>query len=102
VGRTLTLYPREQYEAQVEARQRQETDGFKTLYGKRAGIESTIAQGMKITGLRNARYIGLARTRLQHIAIAVALNWVRLYYWFIGERPEEKKPSPFLAVATQL
>jgi len=101
-GRTLTLYPQEQYEAQLEARKRQATDEFKELYGKRAGIESTIAQGVKTTGLRNARYIGLARTHLQHIATAVAINLVRLYHWFIGERPEERKLSPFLAVAIHL
>jgi transposase len=67
-GRTLTLYPKEIHEAQLAARDRQETEEFKQIYAKRAGIEGTISQGVRKMGLRKARYIGLPRTRLQHIA----------------------------------
>jgi transposase len=62
VGRTLTIYPQEKYEAQQKARERQETEEFKVLYGERAGIEGTISQGVRNMGLRQARYIGLAKT----------------------------------------
>jgi transposase len=99
VGRTLTLYPQEQYEAQLQARKRQQTEVFKKLYSERAGIESTISQGVRRTGLRSSRYIGLARTHLQQTASAAAINFARLFEWVIGERPKETRTSPFLALA---
>lgn len=101
VGRTLTLYPKEQYEAQLAARQRQQTEEFKKLYGERAGIESTISQGVRRIRLRYARYIGLARTHLQETASAAAINLARLFDWLMGERPKATRISPFLALATQ-
>jgi transposase len=101
VGRTLTLYPKEQYEAQLAARQRQQTEDFKKLYGERAGIESTMSQGVRKTGVRQARYIGLARTHLQETASAAAINLIRLFRWLIGERPKPTRVSPFLALAAQ-
>jgi transposase len=100
-GRGLTIYPKEQYEAQLAARQRQQTDEFKKLYAERAGIESTMSQGVRRIRLRYARYIGLARTHLQEIASAGAINMVRLFSWLIGERPKATRISPFLALATQ-
>jgi transposase len=101
VGRTLTLYPQEQYEAQQEARKRQQTEEFKKLYSQRAGIESTISQGARCTGVRSARYIGLARTHLQHTASAAAINFARLFAWLRGERPKDTWVSPFLTLALQ-
>jgi transposase len=101
VGRTLTIYPQEQYEAQKQARERQQTEAFKQLYGERAGIESTISQSVRTMGLRYARYIGLDRTHLQHVATAVAINLVRVFSWLTGERPQETRVSPFLALAAQ-
>ncbi len=100
-GRTLNIYPQELYEVQQQARERQQTEEFQKIYGKRAGIESTIAQGVRTMGLRRTRYIGVARTHLQHLATAVAINLDRAYSWLIGERPPETRISPFLAVATQ-
>jgi len=41
-------------------------------------IESAHAQGIRRCGLRQARYVGLAKTHLQHLATAAALNFVRL------------------------
>ena len=32
----------------------------------RAGVEGSLSQGVRIAGLRQARYIGLAKTHLQH------------------------------------
>jgi len=101
LGRTLTLYPKEQYEAQLAARQRQRSDDFKKLYGERAGIESTISQGVRRTRLRYARYIGLARTHLQETASAAAINLARLFDWLSGDRPKATRVSPFMALAAQ-
>ena len=101
VGRTLTLYPKDEYEAQLAARQRQQTEEFKKLYGERAGIEGTISQGVRRTRLRYARYIGLARTHLQQIASAAAINLARLFDWLMGARPQPTRLSPFLALVAQ-
>jgi len=98
-GRTLTLYPQEQYEAQLEARRRQETEAFKKLYAQCAGIESTISQGVRRTRLRHTRYIGVARTHLQQVASAAAINLARVFDWLTGERPKEAWVSPFQALA---
>jgi len=98
-GRVLTLYPHELYEAQQEARKRQETEAFKKLYAQRAGIESTISQSVRRTGLRSTRYIGMARTRLQHIASAAAINLARLFDWLTEDGPRDSWVSPFLRLS---
>ncbi len=98
MGRTLTLYPKEEYEAQLAARQRQQTEDFKTLYGERAGIESTMSQGVRRAGVRYARYIGLAHTHLQETAAPIAINLARIFAWLTGERPQPTRLSPFLAL----
>lgn len=98
-GRTLTIYPQEQYEALQRARERQKTEEFKVLYSERAGIEGTISQGVRKMGLRRSRYIGLARTHLQHVATAAAINVVRTTNWLTGEEPEPTRISPFQALA---
>ncbi|UCC54093.1 MAG: transposase [Anaerolineaceae bacterium] len=97
-GRTLTIYLQEQYEALMEARKRQKIDGFKEMYGERAGIEGTISQGVRKMGLRRSRYVGLSRTHLQHVATAAAINVVRVVNWLAGEEPEQTRVSSFQAL----
>jgi transposase len=99
-GRTLTLYPQEIHEAQLTARDRQKTEAFKQQYKKRAGIEGTISQGVRKMGLRKSRYLGLPRTRLQHLATAAAINLFRVFDWLMGERPIETPVSAFVALAS--
>ncbi len=101
-GRTLTVYPQDQYEALVKAREQQETDEFKQQYAARAGIEGTISQATRTMKVRRSRYIGLDRTRLQHVATAAAINVVRLTNWLQGERPAPTRSSPFLKLAAQM
>jgi transposase len=96
--RLLGLQAWEQYEALQAARQRQTTDAFAQQYAPRAGIESTHAQGIRRCGLRHARYRGLARTHLQHLATAAALNVVRLGEWFAGTPRAKTRCSPFVAL----
>ena len=98
-GRILTVYPREKYEAQEIARTRQETEEFKRLYAQRSGVEGTISQGVRKNGLRKSRYIGLPKTKLQHMATAAAINLFRIFDWIVGERPAETPISPFVALA---
>lgn len=93
--RIVGLQAREQYEALQEARQRQTTEAFHKQYAPRAGIESTPAQGIRRCGLRQARYLGLAQTHLQHLATAAALNFVRLGAWLAGTPFAKTRCSPF-------
>ena len=85
--RVLKLRPQAQYEALQAARVRQETEAFKRCYQRRAGIEGTISQGVHGFDLRYARYRGLAKTALQHVFVALALNLARLVAWW-DERPK--------------
>jgi transposase len=79
---------------------------------KRAGIEGTLALATEPYGLRRTRYIGLAKTHLQHIFIALALNLARVAAWWAGKpraqtrltkfsalRPHFKPPNVLLSLA---
>ena len=57
------------------------TDDDKEKYKKRAGVEGTMSQGVRVCGMRRSRYIGLAKTHLQHIITAAALNLIRVVEW---------------------
>jgi len=47
-------------------------------YAQRAGIEGTHLQAVRVMGLRRSRYMGLAKTHLQHVSTAAAINVVRI------------------------
>ena len=81
-GRHLSMLPQTEHEALLAARARQTTPEFKRAYEKRAGIEGTVSQGVRTAGLRRSRYIGLAKTHLQHLATATAINLLRIAAWF--------------------
>jgi transposase len=84
LARHLTFRPRTQYETQLQLRAEQATDGWRERYAHRAGIEGTIAQAARRSDLHQARYRGLAKTHLQHVLTALALNLVRLDAWLAG------------------
>jgi transposase len=86
--RSITIRPRDQYEALQAARSRESSEEYRTEYNKRAGIEGTISQGVRACGLRRARYVGEAKAHLQHIATATAINVVRITDW-LADRPRE-------------
>jgi transposase len=92
--RALTVLPQAQHVALQAARQRQETDEFKAQYALRAGVESSISQGVRRFDLRRSRYIGLARTHLQQTITATAMNLVRLADWFRKGKVEQLKRRP--------
>ena len=58
---------------------------WKHRYDIRAGVEGTICQATHVTGIRRARYLGLAKTRLEHNAAAAAINLIRLDAWWTGK-----------------
>jgi transposase len=98
-ARVLTFKPRPQFEALVAARQRQHTPEFKERYKTRAGVEGTFSQGTRTFGLRRARYIGLDKTRLQHIATAAAINLTRAVSWLMDIPKAQTRVSHFAALA---
>jgi transposase len=83
-ARGLTFRPRVQYEAQRLLRAEQATDAWQERYGHRSGVEGTIAQASRRGDLHHARYRGLAKTHLQHVLTALALNLVRFDAWLTG------------------
>lgn len=97
--RSLTLQPRAEHEAIQAARQRQKTDAFTEQYAGRAGIEGTISQGVRAFGLRQARYRGLAKAHLQHMATATAINIRRLGDWLNEVPRAQTRCSHFAALA---
>lgn len=93
--REISLRPEEQYRELRTAREHQKTKAFKTAYGERAGIEGTFNQGVRRSGLRRSRYVGQAKTHLQHLLIATALNLVRMIDW-VREVPRAQTRSSSL------
>jgi transposase len=95
-GRGLTLPPRDHYDLQAAARAGQAGKHWQDDYNRRAGVEATISQATRVTGCRRARYRGLAKTHLEHIYCAVALNLRRLdAYW--NDTPIERTRTSHLA-----
>jgi transposase len=98
-GRRLRLPPQNQYEALAAAQTWYASEEGKQLYKRRAGIEGTLSQGVRAFGLRRTRYWGVAKTHLQHVAIAAAINIDRLVAW-LDERPRaQTRTSRFAALA---
>ncbi|WP_216918005.1 IS1182 family transposase [Nocardia noduli] len=77
-GRRLTIRHRAQHQALQHARAEQQTRQWQQRYQHRAGVEGTIAQGVRVHGLRRSRYRGLPKTRLQHLLTAAGINLNRL------------------------
>lgn len=98
-ARWLTVPAQAQYAALQAARERQTTPEFKAAYAKRAGVEGTISQGVRIGDLRRSRYIGLAKTGLMHFILAAALNFLRVAAWLADRPRAQPRPSAFAALA---
>jgi len=96
--RELVLQPRLEHEALQGARQYQRTEAFKVQYAARAGVEGTHEQAVRRSGLRRSRYIGLDKTRLQHLATAAALNLIRMSEWCAGTPLAKTRRSRFAAL----
>jgi transposase len=98
--RAMTLLPQAQYQALQVARERQQTERFTALYRARAGIEGTIAQGSRIADLHRSRYRGLTKTKLLHILIATALNFLRVAAWLLDRPRAQTRQSAFARLAS--
>ena len=98
-GRSMTLRAESDWQALQQARAYQKTDEFKAIFKERAGIEGTISQAVRAFELRHCRYIGLKKTKLQHIVTAAAINIVRLTAWLRGEPLAQTRKSSFAQLA---
>jgi transposase len=96
--RSITLRPEPQHQAIRRARQRQLTPTFKQQYAAHAGIEGTLSLGVHAFELRQARYRGLAKTHVQHVATAAAINLARLSAWCQGLPRAQTRRSHFAAL----
>lgn len=96
--RGLTIHPKPEYTALHSRREVQHTPEFLKIYNKRAGIEGTISQGVRRSALRQSRYVGLAKTHLQHILIAVGLNLCRLNDWLNDTPTSPTRYSRFMTL----
>jgi transposase len=96
--RLIGLQEREHYEALQARRQQQKTEEFQKQYAARAGVEGTHAQAIQRCGLRQCRYLGIAKVHLQHVLTAAALNLVRIADWWTDTRRAAARRSRFAAL----
>jgi transposase len=98
-ARGITLHPYTQHIALQSAREQQRTREWKAIYATRAGVEGTVSQAAFARNLRRTRYRGLAKTHLQHIATAAAINLQRFVSWGLDEPRSQTRVSHFAALA---
>jgi transposase len=100
--RTLTLRPQPMHDALQQRRAEQEPPEFRARYAIRAGVEATISQAVRVVGLRRARYLGEAKTHLQHVASAAALNLLRLDAMFTQTPRGQTRRTRFARLMSQV
>ena len=83
-ARTIGFAPRRPCEVLRAAQAWYASEEGRRQYACRAGVEGTLSQGVRAFGMRRSRYRGLAKTHLQNLAIASAINLDRLVAWLDG------------------
>jgi transposase len=97
--RHMTFRTKDDHQAIQAIRQQQTTPEWQARYLQRAGVEGTLSQGVRAYELRETRYIGLAKTHLQHILTAAGINIVRIVAWLSGIPRAKTRVSHFAALA---
>ena len=97
--RAVYFHPRPEYEALNAARARMHDPAWKERYHVRAGIEGTLSQGVRAFGMRQSRYIGLAKTGLQQACTAAAMTVSRIVNWLDGRPRAKTRVTRFTALA---
>lgn len=98
-ARSIGLRPQAEHEVLQRLQQQQQTQQWQEKYNRRAGVEGTLSQGIHCFGLRRTRYIGLAKTYLQHVLTSVAMNITRIVSWLMGIPHAHTRISRFAALA---
>jgi transposase len=101
-GRTLSIPPQEEQQALLTARTQQQTQAFRLRYAARAGIEGTLSQGVRAFGLRRSRYVGHAKTHLQHLIVAASLNFCRVFEWLMEVPLAKTRQSHFARLKAEV
>jgi hypothetical protein len=91
--RAITIRPEAQHEALRLGRAREHTASFMAEYARRAGVEGTIAQGVRSSRLRRTPYFRQAKTHTGHLITAAAMNLVRLLRWLADEPKAQTQRS---------
>lgn len=97
--RMLAVRERPLFEALQTARQREVPPEFKEAYNARAGIEGTLSQAIRMADVRRSRYIGLAKTHLQHLLTAAAIDLTRAADWLAEVPCSLTRRSHFAALS---
>ena len=97
--RSVHFHLREEYEALNAARARMGDPAWQERYHRRAGVEGTLSQGVRAFGMRRSRCIGLAKTALQQVCIAVGMNVSRVVHWLDGLPRARTRVTRFTALA---
>jgi hypothetical protein len=92
-ARRVRVHPEPLHQARTAAITAAHTGDWHIRYRKRAGIEGTISQAVRGPDLRHARYRGLAKTHVQNIACAIAINIQRLGAHYTTRRPAPRPPT---------
>jgi len=78
-GRTITFLPRHLHQLQTDNRRDQQDPQWQRTYSTRSGAEGTINEFANAHHTRDCRYRGLAKTHVQHVLTAIAINVERLH-----------------------
>lgn len=92
----MTVYPQAEHRALCAARECKKTEALAHQHARRAGVEGIISQAVRGFGVRQTRCISLAKTHLQHVFTAMAMNMVRALRWLAGEYLAQTRHSAFV------
>ncbi len=67
---------------------------------RRAGIEGTLSKAIRANGLRRSRYIGSAKSHLQQVLAAAAINLGRIADWLAEKPLAPTRQSAFVRLMT--
>ncbi|MFC0372876.1 transposase [Methylobacterium isbiliense] len=71
------------------------TADFAAEYAQQAGVEATIAQGVRSSRLRRTPYFGHAKAHLAHLMTAAAMNLARVLRWLADEPKARTRHSAY-------
>jgi IS5 family transposase len=93
VPRRITIHPEPIHTARMAAHTAQDSDTWRQTYNARAGIEGTISEAVRGPNLRHSRYRGLAKSHLQNVFTAMAINIGRLGAHFNAKPTTQRRPT---------
>jgi hypothetical protein len=74
---------------------------YKKEYARGASIEGTLSKGVRAYGLRRTQYVGLAKTHLQHLMTATAINLKRIFNWLLEIPQATTRTSRYAKLMSQ-